>query len=76
MSLIGFHRILIASAIVFCAGFAAWEFVAYSRDGGTGTLLIGVAFAAGAVLLGVYLAHLKRVLRLRDGDGADGGPTG
>lgn len=66
MSLVPFHRFLIVTAIVFCAGFAVWEFVAYSRGGGTGALLIGIAFAAAAVLLGIYLAHLKRVLRLPD----------
>lgn len=68
MSLINFHRLLITSAIVFCYGFAGWELLAYSRGGGTAALLIGIAFAVGGVLLTVYLVHLRRVLRLPDGD--------
>lgn len=64
MSLIGFHRVLIGSAIVFCFGFAVWQFVGYTRAGGTGDLLIAIAFFAGGVLLSFYLAHLRRVLNL------------
>lgn len=68
LSLIPFHRFLIATAIVFCLFFAGWEVVAFSRDGGIAALLIGIAFAAAAVLLFVYLVHLRRVLRLPDED--------
>jgi hypothetical protein len=64
MGLIRFHRVLIASAIVFCAGFSAWQLLAFSRSGSSAELILGLAFAAAAGGLGVYLAHLRRVLRL------------
>lgn len=64
MSLVPFHRVLIASAIVFCAGFSALELLAYSRRGGTLELVLGLAFAAAAGLLIVYLWHLRRILGL------------
>lgn len=76
MSLVPFHRFLIATAIVFCVFFAGWEFVAYSHDGGTGALLIGIAFAAAAVLLSVYLVYLRRVLRLPGDETSDERPPG
>ena len=64
MSLVPFHRVLIASAIVFCAGFSALELLAYTRGGGTLELVLGLAFAAAAGLLIVYLWHLRRILGL------------
>jgi hypothetical protein len=72
MSLIGFHRVLIASAIVFCAGFGAWQLAAYTRGGGTADLLLGIAFGVAAAALTLYLLFLRRVLRLpaRPGHGA------
>lgn len=68
MSLIHFHRFLIASAIAFCLGFAGWEFLAYTRGGGAVALVIAVAFAVAAVFLSVYLWHLRRILRLPQDD--------
>jgi cytochrome b561 len=64
MSLIGFHRVLIASAIVFCAGFGVWQLFAFTRHGRMSDLLLSFAFgiAAGALIL--YLLFLRRVLRL------------
>ena len=64
MSLVPFHRVLIVSAIVFCAGFSALELLAYSRGGGMLELVLGLAFAAAAGLLIVYLWHLRRILGL------------
>ena len=66
MSLIPFHRLLIATAVVFCAGFSVWEIFAFSRQGRTADLLIALAFAVAAAVLGYYLRHLSRFLRLDD----------
>ncbi len=60
MFLIIFHRILIGTAVVFGAGFAVWEFLAYRRTGAVENLLIGVGAAVVAVALGYYLKNLKR----------------
>jgi hypothetical protein len=64
MSLIPFHRLLIACAILFCLGYAAWELAVYARTGGLDRLAFSGAFALAAALLAVYLRHLRRVLRL------------
>ena len=63
-SLIPFHRFLIASAIVFCAGFSAWELILFARGGRTTDLILGLAFALASGLLLVYLLHLRRFLKL------------
>lgn len=60
MSLVSFHKVLIATAILFCAGFAVWEFNRYT--GGSGSLIMAVVFGVIAVLLSFYLAHLRRFL--------------
>lgn len=62
MGIIGFHRFLISAAILFCLGYAGWEFTAYSNDAGTGALAIALVFLALAAGLGVYLANLNRIL--------------
>jgi hypothetical protein len=67
MSLIHFHRFLIASAIVFCVGFGGWVFMAYLRDGGTGSLLLALAFVLAGGVLSYYLARLRHFLRLPPG---------
>lgn len=64
MSLIGFHRVLIACAIVFCAGFSAWELLAFARSGRTVDLVMGLAFALASGVLTTYLVFLRRILRL------------
>lgn len=57
-----FHRFLIGTAIVFCAGFSAWVFSG-SGSGGTATnTLLGTAFLLGALALTYYLKNLKRFL--------------
>lgn len=65
-SLIQFHRVLIAAGIVFCAGFAAWTFVAAARDGGVERWLLGGVFVVLAAALAVYLWNLRRVLGYGD----------
>ncbi len=66
MSLIAFHRFLIGSAIVFCGGFAGWEFRAYSSSGETGTLVLGVVFVFLTLGLVFYLWRLRRFLGYDD----------
>ena len=62
MGIIGFHRFLISAAILFCLGYAGWEFVAYSNGSGSGALILAVVFAVLALALGIYLANLNRIL--------------
>ena len=62
MSLLHFHRILIATAILFCAGYAAWELAAGVRGGGAGAFVMGAVFGVLAVGLTVYLVRLRRFL--------------
>lgn len=66
MSLIGFHKVLIASAILFCLGFGGWRLAAFLRGGGTADLLVALLSAAAAVSLGVYLAKLGSILGRRE----------
>ena len=60
--MIPFHRFLIATAILFCAGFACWAFVAYRGSGAPMDLAFAVAFAAAGAALGFYLKNLNRFL--------------
>ena len=62
MSIVAFHRVLISTAIAFCAFFAAWEFGQFRADGDGSRIVLGVVFAVLAVALGVYLALLGRFL--------------
>ena len=62
MSLINFHRVLIVAAILFCAGYGAFELQALVRSGGEGLPLISGFFFVCAAALSVYLWHLKRIL--------------
>ncbi len=62
MSLINFHRILIATAILFCAGYGGYELLGFAESGGTGSLLISGFFFVCAAGLAYYLWHLKRIL--------------
>jgi cation transporter-like permease len=60
--MIFFHRFLIATAILFSIGFAAWSFTQFQDGGGTTQLVLAVVFAVIAVGLIVYLKNLKRFL--------------
>ncbi len=62
MSLIGFHKLLIATAILFCALFAVWQGVAFARAGGALSLTLAAAFGLAAAGLTYYLANLRRFL--------------
>lgn len=58
MSLIGFHRFLIGSAIAFCFGYAAWELMHYWVVGGGATLLLSLVFLTFGAALSIYLRRL------------------
>lgn len=60
--MIGFHRFLITTAILFCAGFAAWAMYAYLDGGAATSALLAVGFGLAAIALGYYLRHLRRFL--------------
>jgi len=64
-SLIPFHKVLIATAIVFCLGFSAYEAAAFLRAREPLALVLAVGFAAAGVALAFYLRHLRRFLKLR-----------
>jgi len=57
-----FHRFLIGTAIVFCAGFAVWTFLNSRSSGSTGAMLLSLAFGVAAIGLSYYLKNLKRFL--------------
>ena len=60
--MIAFHRFLIGTAILFCAGFSIWALLAFRANGGAMALVLGVTFAACTVALGYYLKNLRRFL--------------
>ena len=60
--MIGFHRFLIAAAILFCLVLAVWMLAAFRNDGGGLLLALGIGFAAAAVGLSYYLKNLDRFL--------------
>lgn len=67
MSLVSFHRFLIATGILFCMGFAAWEIRAYmTAEAGAGALALGATFALLGVALVVYLVRLRSFLKLEE----------
>ncbi|MEN8145150.1 MAG: hypothetical protein ABFS14_09385 [Gemmatimonadota bacterium] len=63
MSIIGFHKVLISTAIVFCLLFAGWEIGRYENGGGTSALVLAAVFFLLSIGLVVYLINLKRILR-------------
>ena len=62
MSLISFHRFLIAAAIIFCFGYGAWEFSVAIERGGASAYALGTIFTVLGVGLVVYLWNLARIL--------------
>ena len=54
--MIPLHRLLIGTAIAFCAGFALWA-------GWRGSPVLAGVFALLALGLAYYLRHLRRFLR-------------
>lgn len=71
MSLVAFHRGLIAAAIVFCAGYGLWELLQYTRAGSGASLALGLVFLVLAGGLGYYLARLGRFLGYEEGGPQD-----
>ena len=53
--MIPFHKLLIGTGVLFCAGFAAWSLW-------RGSLTLGIGFVLLAVGLAYYLINLKRFL--------------
>ncbi len=68
MSLIGFHRFLIVTAILFCLGFAGWELWAWTTTRSTATLVLAIVFIVLGIGLGAYLRRLGRILGYERGD--------
>jgi len=66
MSLIGFHRFLIVTAIVFCLGFGVWEFSSVESGGGLRAVALGSIFTLLGIGLGAYLRRLARFLGYED----------
>ena len=62
MSLVGFHRFLIASGILFCLGFATWEAVRFQAGAGPGSLALSLLFGVLGLGLVYYLVNLRRFL--------------
>lgn len=62
MSLIAFHRGLIAVGIVFCLGFGSRELMRTTDPTVDGSLPLGITFIALGLGLTVYLARLARFL--------------
>lgn len=60
--MIAFHRFLIGTAILFCAGFTAWALLVFRATGGAVALALGITFAVCTVALGYYLKNLRRFL--------------
>lgn len=60
--MIGFHRLLIATAIFFCAGLGAWMLSAFWGNGNVSFLVLGISFGAAALGLSYYLRNLARFL--------------
>lgn len=60
--MINFHKVLIVTAIAFCAFFAVWGWRDYQSSGTTWSLASSIAFAVFAVGFAVYLRFLRRFL--------------
>jgi hypothetical protein len=57
------HKILIASAIVFFAGYGLWELRHYGNSGERSALIASVLAIAGAGGLAIYLRAFLRSLK-------------
>lgn len=66
MSLITFHRGLIAVAIVFCLGFGTWQLWGAFDASGERSLLLGVTFVLLGIGLAIYLARLGDFLGMAE----------
>jgi len=59
---INFHKVLISTAIAFCALFALWGWREYQTTHGAWDLASSIAFGLFAVGFAVYLRFLRRFL--------------
>ncbi len=66
VSLITFHRILIATGILFCVGYSGYELVEFTKMGGTRPLVLGVVFFLLGCGLSYYLWRLSHFLGYRE----------
>jgi hypothetical protein len=60
VTLLTAHKVMIATAVAFCAGFAVREVVLFARGGAAVDLALGAAAGVGAIALVVYLRWLLR----------------
>jgi hypothetical protein len=60
--MIPFHRLLIGTAILFCAGFSLWSLARYGATDGRLWFVLFATFLLAAVALAVYLMNLRRFL--------------
>jgi hypothetical protein len=60
--MIAFHRVLIATAIAFCAGMVWFALVAWRGGAGAGAVVLAAGFAFAGVLLAFYLRNLRKFL--------------
>ncbi len=63
MDLYHFHRVLIASTILFCLGFGAYAYRHYTNTGDTGYVAVLLATAAIGVSAVCYLVYFNRKVR-------------
>ena len=61
--MIGFHRFLIATAILFFGGLGVWMLSAYWGNGNVPLLVLGISFGVVAVGMSYYLRNLDRFLK-------------
>ena len=69
MSLLSFHRWLIAAAIVFCLGYGGWELFRLGQPGPGGSVAMGTIFIVLGLGLAYYLLRLNRFLGYEDANG-------
>jgi hypothetical protein len=60
--MINFHKVLIATAIVFTVIVAIWSGFAYTQTRNPWAMASAVGFAVAAVVLVLYLKNLRRFL--------------
>lgn len=60
--MIGFHKVLISTAIVFSLGFAVWSGIAYSATGEFWAAASAVGFGLATIAFSFYLKNLRRFL--------------
>ena len=70
MSLVSFHRALIITAILFCFGYAAWEFRAWAAGGGGGAAAMAALFTLlGEAISEIFLIRVvAQIVERQDGD--------